>query len=300
MRNIYSGKSYLSFLVVLFLSLIGLNPVIAQINHNATATPATALIPVGNTKYYDNGGPGGGNANGIAGNYSNNLAGTVQTIRPRAGVGVFARANFLSFNLENTFDNLEIFDAATPVAPIGAARTGAAIPAGNPFTATNAQGALTFRFTSDNTGDRAGWDITASLVDNTGAAVTCAPFTNFKAGTAMESGFEAGSRAYYCTKTFQYSVSSDVNTQNSYQERFDSVVVTYGDGNRRTFIAGTAPMASKATQRMAPTGFNFPANYTYANQGVYRVMITLYNELGCSETKTFNVIVIDQPVFVDQ
>ena len=106
--------------------------------YNGTVTTCDAM-------FYDDGGPND--------SYGNNRNYTM-TFVP-ATVGGILEAEFQSFDLENNYDFLYIYDGtSTTATPIGT-YTGGDNP--GTVTATNSEGALTFRFTSDYGVTRAGW-----------------------------------------------------------------------------------------------------------------------------------------------
>ena len=99
-----------------------------------------------NAMFYDDGG-----ANG---SYGNNKDLTL-TFLPSTPGGMI-EVEFLSFETESNYDFLYIYDGTTTSAPqIGNGYSGSSNP--GTVTATNAQGALTFRFTSDSSVNREGW-----------------------------------------------------------------------------------------------------------------------------------------------
>ena len=105
--------------------------------------------------FFDSGGP--------AGNYQNSEDYTY-TFYPGTP-GRMMRVEFTSFNIENTYDKLYVYDGTSPAATqiTGSPFTGAVIPAAlTQVTAHNAAGALTFRFTSDGSVTPAGWSATLS------------------------------------------------------------------------------------------------------------------------------------------
>ena len=96
--------------------------------------------------FYDDGGPNS--------NYSNNKDLTM-TFLPDTEGGII-EVTFLSFETESNYDWLYIYDGTSTSAPqIGQQHSGNDNP--GTVTATNAAGALTFRFTSDSSVNRAGW-----------------------------------------------------------------------------------------------------------------------------------------------
>ena len=107
--------------------------------NNAT-TPTTTTAATGN--YYDTGG-----ANG---NYSNDER-TLYLIQPTGASTV--TINFQSFDLENNWDYMFVYDGATTSAPLLATLTGSTLPA--PITSTG--GSLLIEFRSDCATPMAGW-----------------------------------------------------------------------------------------------------------------------------------------------
>lgn len=107
--------------------------------NNGTITTCDAM-------FYDCGGP--------TANYGNNKNLTM-TFLPATEGGII-EVDFLTFETEGNYDFLYIYDGtSTSAAQIGQYSGG-----DNPGTviATNAEGALTFKFTSDSSVDRAGWE----------------------------------------------------------------------------------------------------------------------------------------------
>lgn len=126
----------------------------------------------GGDLFYDNGGQ--------SNNYSNNANETTTISPDNAGDVVFV--TFLSFNTEQNWDGLLIYDGPDTSAPLidsGFVPTGGALSAGawhgsptqdftangETFVSSHPSGALTFVFTSDGSGTRAGWE----------ASVVCGP-----------------------------------------------------------------------------------------------------------------------------
>lgn len=112
---------------------------------NATITTCNAL-------FYDNGGPNG--------NYSNNRNYTM-TFLPASSDGML-EAIFEEFSLESDYDYLYIYDGSSTNAPQIGQYTGSQSP--GTVTATNSEGALTFRFTSDYGVNEPGWKATVHCV----------------------------------------------------------------------------------------------------------------------------------------
>ncbi|MCE1202364.1 MAG: C25 family cysteine peptidase [Bacteroidia bacterium] len=118
--------------------VIGLIP-----EYNMSNGSATTCVG----KFYDSGGPNG--------QYGNNESFTF-TFNPFSP-GAMIRATFNSFDLENNYDKLFIYngpDANAPQLP-GSPFTGTTSP--GIVTAQNASGSLTFKFTSDGSVTKEGW-----------------------------------------------------------------------------------------------------------------------------------------------
>ena len=99
-----------------------------------------------NAMFYDDGGP--------SSNYGNNRNFTM-TFMPDTPGGII-EVTFQSFHTESNYDFLYIYDGTSTSAPqIGSQHSGSDSP--GTVTATNAEGALTFRFTSDSSVNNEGW-----------------------------------------------------------------------------------------------------------------------------------------------
>ena len=99
-----------------------------------------------NAMFYDDGGPNS--------NYGNNKDFTI-TFLPGTPGGII-EVTFQSFETETNYDFMYVYDGTSTSAPqIGSHHSGNDSP--GTVTATNSQGALTFRFTSDSSVNREGW-----------------------------------------------------------------------------------------------------------------------------------------------
>lgn len=116
------------------------------------STPPPPPNYCGGVHFYDSGGATGDYAN------SENTTTTICPSNPGDVVVVI----FNSFNLENNFDNLRIYDGSNTSAPLLGTFTGTNLPPQFISTATN--GCLTFNFTSDTSVVRPGWDATILCV----------------------------------------------------------------------------------------------------------------------------------------
>ena len=96
--------------------------------------------------FYDDGGP---NAN-----YNNNRNFTMTFMPSTPGAKI--QVVFQSFDTESNYDFLYVYDGTSTSAPlIGSQHSGSDSP--GTVTATNAAGAITFRFTSDSSVNKTGW-----------------------------------------------------------------------------------------------------------------------------------------------
>ena len=100
--------------------------------------------------FYDSGGPDS--------NYGNRLDYTLTFYPATAGAKVIV--NFSEFNVESNYDYLYIYDGTSTSATQIGQFTGTTSP--GTVTATNGEGALTFRFTSDYSVNKSGWVATVS------------------------------------------------------------------------------------------------------------------------------------------
>ena len=113
--------------------------------HNGTIETCNAL-------FYDNGGPNN--------NYNNNRNYTL-TIKP-AIEGNMIRVNFVEFSTEPDYDFLYVYDGSSTNATLIGQYDGNEGP--GEVTATNEEGALTFRFTSDQAVNSPGWVATVTCI----------------------------------------------------------------------------------------------------------------------------------------
>ena len=100
---------------------------------------------------------------GICGHYGNNENITA-TLRPSESNSKL-NVSFLGFKTEGGLDFLSIYDGTSTSAPLIGSYSGIQNP-GN-ITATNAEGALTFHFSSDNRTGLTGWKALVTCIDNT-------------------------------------------------------------------------------------------------------------------------------------
>jgi len=116
---------------------------------NGTVTTCNAM-------FYDNGGPNS--------NYSNNRDYTMTFLPSTTGSKI--SVNFIEFSTEANYDFLYVYDGTTTDAPEIGRYDGTDSP--EEIVATNNEGALTFRFHSDNYSTSSGWVATVQCIsDNT-------------------------------------------------------------------------------------------------------------------------------------
>jgi len=198
--------------------------------------------------FYDSGGSGG--------NYGNSQT-FVYTICPSTA-GSKVRVNFTAFDLENSWDFLEIFDGNTTGAPSLGAYTGTTGPGIVQATPGNATGCLTFRFTSDGSGTRVGWAGVISCV------APCQTITaNFLSSTPAASGgiikiCPGQSVNFTGSGTFSSSGAGAVYTWN------------FGDG---TSANGTS------------------VNHTFGTIGSYQISLVITDPAGCRNNNTIGITV---------
>nr|WP_321225256.1 CUB domain-containing protein [uncultured Psychroserpens sp.] len=135
---------------------------------NLTCAPYVPPVICGST-FYDSGGAGG--------DYSNNEF-TTTTLTPDVP-GTALTVTFTAFELEDTYDFLEIFDGPNNTFPSLGNFTGNTIP--GPFTSSHPSGALTFVFDSDGSVTDPGWAADITCIDNCNLIITD---TNYPIGSS--------------------------------------------------------------------------------------------------------------------
>jgi PKD repeat protein len=161
-------------------------------------TDGTATTCFGN--FFDSGGP--------YGNYIDNEDYTMTFYATTVGAAV--RMDFTSFHTESGYDYLRIYNGTTTSAPLIGSYNGTNSP--GTVAATNTSGALTFRFTSDNSVNFGGWsaDIDCQLpeadfiADDTIVCVnTSVTFTDLSVGapTSWNWSFPGGTPSSFSGET---------------------------------------------------------------------------------------------------
>ena len=121
---------------------VGCPPIIQP----TSGTTSTTISCGGSYNYYDSGNSGS--------NYSNGENGLI-TICPQTA-GQYVSINFSSFNVENNYDYMYVFDGGDGSAQLLGIYTGA-LSGTVTASAANTSGCLSFRFTSDGATTNAGW-----------------------------------------------------------------------------------------------------------------------------------------------
>ena len=134
----------------------------------------------GNTLFYDSGGEDG---------YYSNRETYTYTFRPSVEGGLI-QAEFSMFNTESRYDKLNIYDGTTTNS---AALIGSYSGSNNPGTIISTSGALTFKFTSDNSLTRPGWEALITTVVYTHYNVNIVNQNNYGTVTADQTSVLAGS-----------------------------------------------------------------------------------------------------------
>ncbi|CAM1344331.1 fibronectin type III domain-containing protein [Tenacibaculum amylolyticum] len=124
-------------------------------------------------RFYDSGG-----ANGNYDNYENSIT-TITPQNPNEIVIV----NFISFDLENCCDRLSIYDGPDINSPL-IGNYGGNISPGE-IISTNDSGSLTFRFTSDGSVTRSGWEANVRCFE-----ITCPAPTDFQVNNILGNSAE--------------------------------------------------------------------------------------------------------------
>ncbi len=187
-------------------------------------TPPSAINYTAATgNFYDSG--------GASANYSDDER-IIWTIAPTNATSV--TVNFGSFNMENTWDYLYIYDGSDINAPLIGYYTGT----NNPGTITSSGGSLTFESRSDCATTASGWNASWTSVINTTQNDVTAPTTqvtvsgiwqtqNFQASFA-EADDSSGSgleKSYYQVIDFDGSDWRANNTRGFFSDNFDQATI---------------------------------------------------------------------------
>ncbi len=189
----------------------------------------------------------------ISGNYTNN-ENYVYTICPTTA-GQSVLANFINFDLENNYDFLEIYDGNSTSATSLGLFTGTTSPGIIQASPSNPTGCLTFRFHSDGSAVRPGWEV----------ALSC-----LSACQVIASNISS-------TPTASSGVISVCLGQS---------ISFVGSG---TFSAGNSAGATynwTMDNGTSLTGTNI--SYTYPNSGIYFVNLNITDANGCTNNNILN------------
>ncbi|HTL82721.1 MAG TPA: T9SS type A sorting domain-containing protein [Bacteroidia bacterium] len=132
--------------------------------------------------FVDNGGSGG--------NYSNNVNAEYQFCPSVAGQ--YVSVTFTAFNTEASIDYLLIYDGNSTSGSIIGSLSGNLGAAAGTYTASTANGCLTFRFSSDGTTRTSGWSATISCSATPGAGASSTSTDCNGASTICNSGTFSG------------------------------------------------------------------------------------------------------------
>jgi gliding motility-associated-like protein len=231
MLNILTGKRYMYLLFLLY-SLSG---------YAQTYNMPNSSVSTCSGNFYDRGGVGGNTGN------NQNFVFTICPSTPGSSV----RVTFSSFDLDDGFDFLEIFDGNSIAAPpLGAGiYTGVAGPGIVQASVSNPTGCLTFRFTSDFLFTRPGW---AAVISCIAPCQTITANINSTVPAAQGDGIiricQGGSVQFNGSGTFSSSGAGAIYTWH------------FGDGTSAT---GTT------------------VNKTYAVAGSYTTRLVITDPAGC-------------------
>jgi N-acetyl-anhydromuramyl-L-alanine amidase AmpD len=143
-----------------------------------SAVPTATVYTTATGNFYDTGGAGGNAAD---------LERSIWTISPTGAAKV--TLNFSSFNLENTFDYLYLYDGNSINAPLIGKYTGTT----SPGTISSSGGSITAEFRSDCSTTSAGWAATWSINGTAPAPDNVAPTTTVSIPGVWQTGnFNAG------------------------------------------------------------------------------------------------------------
>jgi gliding motility-associated-like protein len=197
--------------------------------------------------FYDSGGSGGTYG------ASQTLVYTFCPSTPGADMVI----NFTSFNLENSFDFLFVYDGNTTGAPSLGTYTGTTGPGTVTASPSNPTGCLTFRFTSDGSVQNAGWTATVAC------STPCPTITSSIASTTPAA------------------VAGII-------KRCPGQAVSF---SATTATGGTAPYTYSWNYGNGSTGTGQNVSHTYAASGSYQASLTVTDANGCAMTTSSTVIV---------
>jgi subtilisin-like proprotein convertase family protein/putative hemolysin len=243
----------------------------ADLNAQACAgnisMPASGNCTTCSANFFDSGGSGG--------SYANNENRTYTICSSTAGQ--MARVIFSAFDLESNWDYLYIYDGNSTAAPLIGTYTGTTSP--GTITATNAGGCLTFRFTSDGSGVRAGWAAAVSCVapppcasnmPTSGSCSTCS-------GNFFDSGGSGGNygnsenRTYTICSSTAGQMAQVIFSAFSTEASFDRLEIFDGNSTLApligTYSGTTSPGTVTATNSGGCLTFRFTSDGSVTGTG---------------------------------
>ena len=237
--------------------------------HNGTIETCNAL-------FYDNGGPNN--------NYNNNRNYTL-TFKPTIE-GNMIRVNFVEFSTEPGYDFLYVYDGSTTDATLIGQYDGNEGP--GEVTATNEEGALTFRFTSDQGVNSPGWVATVTCISDNplNIEVNADPEVIDEGESSQLTVTVTGGSGEYTflwepgetldDPTIANPVASPVDPETVYK-----VIVTDSEGNTGVGEV-TVTIRDWSVDEMAfhPSIYPNPSHGSFTIQAQGNVRYELYNSLG--------------------
>lgn len=232
---------YILFLISLFISK----------GYSQTYSMATGTnnISTCSGTFYDSGGSGS--------NYTNGQDRTV-TFCPSTP-GTMIQLTFTSFNIENGYDFMYIYDGPNTSSPAFGAATGSVSPGIILASQTNTSGCITIRFTSDGLGTAAGW----------AADISCA--------TACQ------------TITSTFLGSSPAPDANNIIRICQGTPITFNGG--ATFTGSNSGASYLWNFDNGATASGTSTSYTYPSPGVYQVKLKITDPNGCKSLNNINQVV---------
>lgn len=233
-------KANLYLYLMVFLPLTGFGQIYNMTNGSTTTCSGT---------FRDNGG---------LNNYSDNQTLTYTFCPSTPGTKI--QLNFTTFELENSYDFLEIYDGPNTSAPSLGAYTGILGPGLVQATSSNTSGCLTFVFTSDLSVTKIGWQASIACIQHCQTINAVLNSTSPAADPSDDIIRLCQGQSVSFTGSGTFSGSSTGATY------------TWSMGNGVTL-----------------NGTNI--NYTYPSEGSYLVNLSIQDPNGCINNNVFNQVV---------